>query len=147
MRIKKLSFILENCEVIEIDGKYIGDFGVGKIEERFERTGINSIDLWKKAGEFWVEIHKDANNSDHKPFDRLEECPDICHIEVECVDSEHRDITYKYSVKWVGDNYANKLQETEIGDQGNLYIKIGKKDLNYYFPNGTDYKYWEWINE
>ena len=133
MKIKKLTFVLENCEVIEIDGKYIGAFGVGKIKEYFKRIAINSFDAWKEAGEFWVEIHKDANNLEYKPFERLCKCFDICSIEIECSDVEYGDITYKYEIKWDDDIFSeeNSLQDVKMALK-NMYITENVRlQLNY----------------
>lgn len=148
MKIKKLTFIMENCEVIEIDGKYIGEFYCGKIKEKISRIGINGFGMWKECGEFYVEIHKDANQvykelGVTKAFERLSEYPDICHIEIEF--DEPASIV-KYSLKWEGEfDSANIIQDSYISEKGHLYIKVGKKDLFKYFRDDVDTRDWEWI--
>ncbi len=153
MKIKKLTFILENCEVIEIDGKYVGDIGIKKIEERLRRIGIDKIMAEKICSEFYVEIHKDANQPFRPfnvgepvmPFARLDDDADICTIEIEC-ENNGVIITYKYVVKWTGkSNYYNELQDSFIGLNGNLYLKIGKKKIEKYFLPGATYTNdWAW---
>ena len=153
MNIKKITFILENCEVIEIDGKYIGEICVNKIKERITRIAVNAVEAYKECGEFYIEIHKDANGvypatSNPIPlgiFDRLTDYNDITHIEIECDNGE----VYEYFTKWGGDSdYINKLQDSYIGDQGTLYIKIGKKSIEKYFKSyDMDRGDWPWINE
>lgn len=153
MKIKKLTFILENCEVIEIDGKYIGEICISKIKEKFRRIAVNAVETYKECGKFYIEIHKDANieyksfniGEPKKIFDRLEESPDITHIEIECDNNQ----IYEYVVKWAGNSdYANKLQDSYIGDQGTLFIKIGKKNIEKYFKTyDMDKTKWPWINE
>ena len=68
MQIKQISFIMENCEVIRIEGKYIGDFRCRNIEKSIERVACNSIMEMNIVKDFAIEISKDANIAEYRPF-------------------------------------------------------------------------------
>ena len=61
MKLKYITFTLENCDQITIDGKYIGDFYVGDIKSEIKRIACNSIMKMNITKEFAIEIHKNAN--------------------------------------------------------------------------------------
>lgn len=151
MRINKLTFTLENCENVSFDGKYIGNFYLGKIKTEIRRIAANAIRKVDLCKEFYVEIHKDGNRSYHPfgivaeselPFDRLTSYDDITYIEIE-YEEDGRVETLTYLPLWVGDDRQNNdAQDTVIGHNGNLYIKIGKKDFADYFGEGFSSSEW-----
>ena len=143
MKLKNITFILENCDAIEIDGKYIGDFLVDDITTTIQRIGCNSINQIVTAHTIAIEIHKDANKERYQfgqsqiesfrqmTFDRLTNFNDITAIEF-TLGVEGDDIDkcqeYHYYVDWVGNlDYANAAQVVYLSDLGHLYICI-KKD-------------------
>ena len=147
MRLKNIEFIFENCEVINIDGKYIGDFLVDDITTSIMRTACNCIQKCDIVHTIAIEIHKDANK-EYNPFgqmqiektvfDRLNDCYDITSIEFtleEQCDGKLKDTTYSYYVDWTGNSqYSNKAQITYQSETGHCYILIkDKAQLDDYF--------------
>lgn len=140
MKLKEITFILENCDSITIDGKYIGDFVVQDIHTVIQRIACNAINKIEIANEVAIEIHKDANKERYEfglekckrmTFDRLTDYPDITNIEFELIDdySDGEETPhvekYDYCVCWVGRNDAiNEAQKDYISKDGNLYIVI-----------------------
>ena len=146
MKLKYLKLDFENCESIEIDGKYIGDFYVDDIYTSIRRVACNSIKKIETAHTIALEIHKEANKTHDafgledcedckaKVFSRLEMCPDIVDIEFELYDNFVREgetpqtESYHYAVAWTGDSdYINSSQTTYVSDAGHLYIVISDK--------------------
>lgn len=149
MKLKYIEFILENCDSIKIEGKYIGNFLVEDIKTSIQRIACNAINRMDTANTFVIEIHKDANKERYQfdqtqredfkqmTFDRLTSSNDITSIEFELEEAypseqsaapcrEH----YHYYVKWEGESdYTNEAQKTYLSMDGNLYIVIadGKK--------------------
>lgn len=152
MKLKYITFVLENCDVITIDGKYIGTFLVDDIQTSISRVACNSIMKMDIANTIVIEIHKDANkkrcpfgsnfnDNGHMTFDRFKECNDITSIEFKLeetyVEKEKEPYIeeYNYFVDWVGDNdYINEAQTTYISNDKNLYIVIAKdKNIEDFF--------------
>lgn len=143
MRLKNIEFIFENCEVINIDGKYIGDFLIDDITTSIMRTACNCIQKCDIAHTIAIEIHKDANKEHYilgqthiaefkqTVFDRLSACDDITSIEFtleEWCNGKLKDTTYSYYVDWTGDSeYSNEAQVTYQSKAGHLYILIKDK--------------------
>ena len=139
MKLKEITFVLENCDCITIDGKYIGDFLVEDIRTSIRRIACNAIDKMDIAHTFAIEIHKDANKErcpfgfvedKELTFDRLISYDDITSIDFELIEDyveegepiiEH----YNYFVHWTGESdYVNDAQKSYISKSGNLYIVI-----------------------
>lgn len=147
MKLKNITFTFENCDMITIDGKYIGDFLVEEIKTTIQRVASNAIMKFDIANVIAVEIHKDANkerssfdfwdcNDDkHMIFDRFFEWADITHIDFSLENSDGVGNDYSYTVNWVGDSdMENDAQHSFISKNGNLYIVIsdGKNIENYF---------------
>lgn len=144
-KLKSITFHLENCDYITIDGKYIGYFLVEDIRTSIGRVATNAIMKMDTAYTFVIEIHKDANKKRYAfgqtdcerlsemTFDRLTQYDDITSIEFE-LEEEYSDEDktphvehYDYYVNWTGDSdYTNDSQISYISDDGNLYIVIAK---------------------
>ena len=140
MKLKEITFVLENCDCITIDGKYIGDFLVEDIRTSIKRIACNAINKLNIVHTFAIEIHRDANKErcsfgckDDKElvFDRLASWSDITQIEFKLVDDYSEECqeqiveNYHYYVNWVGDSdYLNDAQKNYISMFGNLYIVI-----------------------
>lgn len=150
MKLKEITFTLENCECITIDGKHIGNFQVEDIRTCIQRTACNSIDKMDIAHTFAIEIYKDANKLqsefDKKPiFDRFTSWNDIVSIQFElfqdCVEEGEEPITeyYDYYIHWTGDSdQENDSQKIYISDVGNLYIVIADgKNIEDFFNKET----------
>lgn len=136
MDLNYIEFSLENCEVIKIDGKYIGDFLVDDIKTQIMRTACNSIDKMDICGTFIIEISKSANEL-YKPFSMAKEeykfnrlkYNDITSIEFQ-LSHDNQIEHYYYYVDYDSDNqdYAPNLnQQSYLSELGNLYIVVDKK--------------------
>lgn len=146
MNLKYISFMLENCDMIIIDGKYVGDFLVDDLHTTFTRTGCNCIEKIEVAKTFAIEIHRDANIVRYQHGQTQNEgcrqmtferfcCNDITQIEFEFSDSvrEYQETdgadSYCYFVDWSDDDCINQFQKSYISKDGNLYIVIEKDKL------------------
>ena len=140
MKLKSITFGFENCEIITIDGKYIGDFLVDDIRTSVSRIACNSVERMDTTYTFAIEIHKNANQeysifgeADQKrmTFDRLQ-VPDITSIEFE-LENPYEDGSatehYYYWVHWTGDNECfNDSEKSYISENGHLYIVISENE-------------------
>lgn len=144
MELKEITFVLENCDSITIDGKYIGDFLVDEINTSIQRIAVNAIEQIDSANIVAIEIHKDANkerypfgqtgweDGKHMTFDRLVKGKDITSIKFELESYSKEDWLpytrhYSYYVDWVGDSdYENNAQSSYISKDGHLYLVIAK---------------------
>ena len=150
MKLKEITFVLENCDLITIDGKYIGDFIVEDIHTAIRRIACNSIVKMEIANVVAIEIHKDANKERYEfgvaerpqmTFDRLSAYSDITEIEFVLFDDCTNDGVashverYNYYVPWDSlDDQINKDQKNYISKDGNLYIVIAEsKGIEDYF--------------
>lgn len=143
MKLKYIEFVLENCDRIKIEGKYIGDFLIDNLKISIKRIACNSIDKIDVANTIAIEIHKDANKEryqfaqDHienfkqMTFDRFKAYDDITSIQFELEENyvEEGQVPcrefYNYYVDWTGDSeYTNEAQKTYLSKEGNLYIVI-----------------------
>lgn len=146
MKLKQITFQLENCDSITIDGKYVGYFLVDELNISFERIACNAIDRIDVANVFAIEIHRDANKERYQfgqdgyekfkqmVFDRFTRWDDITSIQFELV-RECDELTsglesydyYDYLIHWVGDSDAdNEAQTSYISKDGHLYIVIAE---------------------
>ena len=157
MLIRKIKFVLENCEIITIDGKYIGSFCADDIRKKLARFAANHVSMYDFCHAFSIEIHKDANKEHsliHKPdgskagiFDRLMKYDDITGVEIYLYnqyDENERndtlnDTVHKYAIAWGGDSRDNNAwQHSKIADTGWFYMVIGKDmNLEETFPSET----------
>lgn len=135
-QIKKIKIVLENCEIITIDGKYIGDFTIKNIQHSIERLTCNYIAQMDTCTHFSIQIHRDAalnqkmeftmgkTNEKRNPLERINDTPDITAIYVYFEDDDCKPIY----VPWSGNSeYYNEAQKTYINKFGDLYIVIDEK--------------------
>ena len=145
MKVKSVTLGFENCDCIEIDGKYIGNLLVDDLHTCFRRTACNSIEKVETANTIAIEIHKDANKERYQfdqthiedfkqmTFDRLSAYNDITSIQFELEESyvEEGEVPrvehYGYWVNWVGDSdYINEAQTNYVSKDGHFYIVIAE---------------------
>ena len=123
--LNKISLVLENCEVIDIDGKYIGELDVGNIQTSISRIACNSISKMKTCDNLVLSIHRDANiinkpfgfDSNQTVFDRLKDC-DITAIDI------HYDDVNDHSDENIYVPY-NEEREGQLGSP-NTYMTVKK---------------------
>ena len=151
MKLGKITFNLENCDSITIDGKYIREFIVDDIRTRFQRIAANAIDKIDTADTIAIEIHKDADKERYAfdqthiesfketVFGRLTKYHDITSIEftleADWYCEEQLSEEYSYYVNWTGDSdSSNEAQVEYISTCGHLYIVIAKdKNIEDFF--------------
>lgn len=143
MKLKKITFVFENCDCITIDGKYVGRFLVDDLHTEFRRVACNSIEKIETVNTFAIEIHKDANKERYQfdqeqiedfkqtTFDRLKAFNDIVSIDFELEENyvEEGQVPcieyYAYYVNWVGESeYSNEAQTYYISSDGNFYMVV-----------------------
>lgn len=145
MKLKNITFTFENCEMITIDGKHIGNFLVDEIKTSIQRIACNAIMKMDIAKVIAIEIHKDANKSTHTfgrklmTFDRFLEYDDITSIEFALDDGNGNCTNYDYYVDWVGDSdMENEAQHSYVSKDNNLYVVISDgKNIEDYFDFET----------
>lgn len=133
MNIKKIEFILENCEVITIDGRFIGDFDLDniktKVSEKMTIAKDVAIEISSLANEETSSVILGiVTNETFKPFDRLTEHSDVTGIEVYFDDDtiEYYYVDYQEENGFLGANNLN--QHTYLSSLGNLYLVISEKN-------------------
>lgn len=150
MQVKSIELTLENCEVIRIDEKYIGNVWMNGIREELARIGCNYISTHKYCKEFFIEIRKDVKNKmsnvrfdKRTPIERLTECADICTVRLIYDDKSYEDI----DVPWDdgSNDMINKYQDFYISKNGNLYLYVGKKNITKYLDPYIDSEEWDWM--
>lgn len=129
MLIRSIDLVLENCEVVTIEGKHIGDFYLGDIRQEIARMACNHIGMEEICHSFYIEIHKDANKDN--AFKRLQTYNDITQVTVCLYDQYAEDpeeaIEKHYLLHWNEDSeYENEYQKSLIADTGWLYLVVEK---------------------
>jgi hypothetical protein len=137
MLIRSVDLVLENCEVLTIEGKYIGDFYLGDIRQKIARMACNHIGMEEICHSFYMEIHKDASKDvdcfgiKTNVFERLQAYSDITQVTVRLYDQyaeePEEDVEKRYLLHWGGDSeYENEYQKSLVADTGWLYIVVEK---------------------
>lgn len=135
--IKEVEFVLENCEVITIPGKYIGELDINNIRTTFGRIACNAFSKRTCSDSIYIEIHKDANvdylpfgveNLKTKIFDRLAGGNDITHIKYSLINDDGEILAQEdITPTWTGESdYENEAQKSYVSKLGHLYIVIDK---------------------
>lgn len=135
--LKSIDIILENCEVIKIDGNDIGDFYLGKIETEIARLAVNSIAEYQIANKVMIELFKRADvnynpfgmEETESVFNRLTTWHDITGIDVNYEDGDVKGFLVSYDEgKDEGKLGAPNINEdTYVSELGHLYIVISKE--------------------
>ena len=130
--VKSIDLVLENCEVITIDKDQIGLFHCKDITATISRIASDSIAKQQYCGEFYMEIHKNADRhynsfgfeSDKTVFERL------AYADITCILITYEDGTSESCVvPWKdGDRTGtnNEYQTSHISKCGNMHICICK---------------------
>lgn len=156
MDITKIELVLENCEVVSVDAKYIGKIIARNIFPAIENDGYDDIKRSFYCYSFGIELHKDLDKygvvQSYTPeglpgvFRRLRNYNDITQVIVHYND----DINETYFVDYGGDE-ENKNQKSYISTAGHLYIKISDMySLGDMFGDdildNPDYE-WPWVRD
>lgn len=75
MELKYVEIILENCEVLKVERKYIGNFYLGEIKTTISKTASNSISKNISCKEFIIQINREMNREEQSQytFGRIDE--------------------------------------------------------------------------
>ena len=144
-QIEKIDFILENCEVITIEGEHIGEFNISDVEYSINRRACNSIDEMYTANHFSISIHRDANIEENTIFtmgsisdkrnklERIANIHDVVGIDVYFNQGWFKEPKVKsFYVDWSWDEndcmaeYRNRYQKTHMNQFGDLFLVIDK---------------------
>lgn len=137
MNLKSVVFVLENCDTIEVPGKYVGEMWADNIRRSFGRLGSNDFGHQEVCSSFVVEIHRDAERVRY-PFEDLNLCKahsvferlstgDITSVRAEFIDAG--EIT-EFMVPWCPkDDFTNRWQVSRISKCGHLYITISEQSI------------------
>lgn len=150
MKLESVTLVLENCDSITINSKYINDFCVEDIKHSIFKFCSGDVKKMKTANHFALSINKEANVKrcafgiedlrleDESVFDRLIEYDDITQIEFDLVKDCEKDNNERhvYRLNWIGDdNSNNAAQKSLLDEHGNLYILVDKeRDIEDCFP-------------
>lgn len=96
-KLKQITLVLENCDAVTFNGKYIADFEVSDIQKDISRLGCNSIEETTYCKMFFIEISKSAKDIktafcesgfNITAFNRLMEFNDITQL-IFTIEQEH----------------------------------------------------------
>jgi hypothetical protein len=134
--INKIELVLENCEVIVVEGKNIGQLDIGDIKYSIRRTACNYIDEMLSCEHFYLTINRAGNinsktvwtlgesEQERNSFERIHRHPDITSAYIYFKDNDKPKQIY---VPWDGESdYHNDAQKTYLNKFGDLFIVIEK---------------------
>lgn len=136
--IDKVEFLLENCEVITIEGKFICNLLSTNIQTQIRGIGCRSIKKYNTCDDFLIEIHRSGDRlntpfgiesfiDDSSIFDRIFQYKDITNVKIYYEDTVVCDEFY---VRYEEDeNTSNIYQKCYKNSFGDLYILISKDKL------------------
>lgn len=120
--VNSIVFTLENCEVLEINSRYIEYIDISKIDTKIKQFG--KILKVHEINDFFIKI---INAPEIKGYiDRLHQYNDITHI-----DLKYSDGTIEYYVMaWENDRNDNEYQSSIISEKsGNLYLSVERYSI------------------
>lgn len=131
----------ENCESIEIEGRYIGEIEIRGLKQCIRRHG-NSIRNYRTCEDFVLEIHRDADKkyksfgmiSEDVLFNRILNTKDIVSITIKYNDRTMDDDIYVPYNEEENTFSINKYQHVYYSIPHHLYIVCSKEnDISDYF--------------
>lgn len=133
-KIKKVEFVFENCEVIEIPVNSLFIFSLEDIKERISRKAINMVASTRYTESCAICISKNANK-EYQPFgvehfdkdfifDRIRRFNDITYFDITYDNGESESIYVSYKSESEDIGAKNLNMETYINDDGHLFITI-----------------------
>lgn len=137
MDIKQITFGLENCDAITIDGKDISRLKIDNIGRSIRKVGSVYVSNSYIAKDFAIKIDKRANIrykqfgclAETYIFARLTSFPDIVDVVVTLIDDDGSVSKYSILLDWAGDSdEINEAQTTCFNESGDLYIVVSKNE-------------------
>ena len=167
-RLNEITFGLENCESITVQGKYVGEFRATDFRKEIARVAMNAICEQEVCEKFFLELHRDADkeyapfgidDSKTTVFRRLTEFGDITSIQFTLTDDDvyyeckvasdentkECDYLLVYDSEYDSLGANNRNQKSFLSDNGWLYIVVskGKEEVRDIFDmneiNSADY--------
>lgn len=125
----------ENCESIEIEGRYIGELEIRGLKDVIKRHG-SGIKNYRTCEDFVLEIHRDADKkyksfgiiSDEVLFNRLMNTRDIVSITIKYNDGTIDDDIYIPYNEEENTFSMNKYQHVYYSIPHHLYIVCSKEN-------------------
>lgn len=131
--IKKIELCFENCELVTIDGKYIGEFNIDNIQRSIRRVACNYIQDALTCDHFSISIHREANKetdgglfNDTLKLNRIQKYNDIVSVCVYLNEDTEDERVERIYVKWRDSDCDNEYQKSYMNDSGDLFIVIDK---------------------
>lgn len=137
MDIKQITFGLENCDVIIIDGEDISHLKIDNICRSIRKVGSVYVSNSYIAKDFAIKIDKRANIrykqfgclEDTYIFARLTSFPDIVDVVVTLINDDGSYSKYSILLDWAGESdEINEFQTTCFNKTGDLYIVVSKNE-------------------
>lgn len=140
MKLKEVSFILENCEVITVDGDDVGDIFVGNVSDEIRgKYCTGAVVKITVAKQFHIELHRRANKPyfihgfktcETTVFKRLTDFLDITQVELVLGSENGENLeTLSYLMDWTGDSDSeNEAEKVYLSPSGHLYIVVSAKE-------------------
>lgn len=154
MDFKYLELVLENCEVVRVERKYLGYLYIGDIKTTLTRHDKSLIKS-QSIGDFAIELHRDLKDEDTSfgayfgkvnPIDRLVKHKDITQIYI----AYEGNTSDRFYVKWHdNDEHDNRYQNNKLNNFGDLYIVISEdKGIDDFYEdeliNDEECVQWNW---
>lgn len=153
MKLKKLTFVFENCDYFSVLAEHTSHLQLSDIKKEVHCFSDNSIVNSYIAENFAIMLHREANvsyshfglsdtNDVGNKFERILQYADITQIELECEETvdEHtvKSMTYRYYMNWDdSEDMNNNYQKTVLNNDGDLFIVISaSKQISDYFDLG-----------
>lgn len=134
--IEKIELVLENCEIITIEGKYIGDFKIENIQYSINRKALNYIAEEYSCSHFSLSAHRGGAisketrftlgsiNEERNQYNRILFNNDITSIYIHFINQK---TPKQIHVKWSGDSdINNEYQKSYINKFGDLFIVVDR---------------------
>jgi hypothetical protein len=134
-QIEKIELVLENCEVITVEGKHIGEFNCEDIKYSISRRACNYIGEMQICENFSMNIHRDCAlnkksewtmgelDEERNPFERILKYDDITSVYIYFKEMKEPKVIYP---KCGEGEYENEYQKSYINQFGDLFIVISK---------------------
>ena len=132
--VKALKIYFDGCDTIEIDWDNVISLGMTDVNKAYQYTKTTTLEM-TVANNICLTLSKNADVPHQEfgigefttTFKRLYDCRDITSLSLIHDDDKEEEFLVDYQE----DEFRcyNELQSTELDDNGNLVIKIGKSCL------------------
>lgn len=131
--VKSVEFILENCEALEFEARYIDSMVFEGFNRKIGRVAMNSIRSMESVDHVSIRVLAEADHSnqfivcfdeeDTSPFKRVMKYSDITSFVINYEDGSEEQL----HVDWCeSDEYVNRFQSNEIASNGDLLVVVSR---------------------